>query len=35
MQTRLTFKTLSRLLLAVELGAFVGIEREIACRPVG
>jgi putative Mg2+ transporter-C (MgtC) family protein len=35
MQTALTLETLLSLLLAVALGAVVGIEREIAHRPAG
>jgi len=35
MQTMLTLETLLSLLLAVALGAAVGIEREIAHRPAG
>ena len=35
MQTALTLETLLSLLLAVVLGAVVGIEREIAHRPAG
>jgi len=35
METALTLETLSSLLLAVALGAIVGIQREIAHRPAG
>ena len=35
MATALTLETLASLLLAVALGAFVGIERERAHRPAG
>jgi putative Mg2+ transporter-C (MgtC) family protein len=35
METALTLETLVSLLLAVALGAVVGIEREIAHRPAG
>lgn len=35
METALTLETLSSLVLAVALGALVGIEREIAHRPAG
>src|SRR4030065_2787674 len=35
MQTALTLETLASLLLSVELGAIVGIEREKAHRPAG
>jgi putative Mg2+ transporter-C (MgtC) family protein len=35
METALTFETLLSLLLAVALGAIVGIEREMAHRPAG
>jgi len=35
MQSELTFATFSSLILAVVLGAIVGIERELAHRPAG